>query len=143
MSRRPNFEDLDARARGCYQVLCRCGSGLRCQQDLFDHWQRGHFDVFENEEPRAKWAAVGLTDADREFVDRVPVAQASGPLRSLIDEIRSGVTELEGEVNRFELSRDAANDDVAKAVDDASAELVFTLARLRVAVREIARRAER
>jgi hypothetical protein len=67
---------------------------------------------------------------------------AAGPLRSLIEDIRSGVTELEVEVNRFELSRDASNDDVAKAVDDASAELVFTLARLRVAVREIANHAE-
>ena len=148
MTQRPNFEDLCDRVDGCYMVWCRCRTPLPCRQALFDHWQRGHFDVFENEAPPAKPSkpsrspAVSLADDEREFLDYVAIRLAPGSLRALLDRIRGGVTELEVEVNRFELSRDASNDDVAEAVDEVAAELVLGLARLRVAVRRIANHGE-
>jgi hypothetical protein len=129
-------------------VMCRCGIGLSCQQSVFDHWQRGHFDVFENEVPpksaysTTKSPAVSMTDDELEFVDSRPIGPAPGTLRALVERIRSGLTELEVEVNRFELSHGASNDDVAEAVDEVAAEMVLGLARLRVTVHKIANHAE-
>jgi hypothetical protein len=131
MIRRPSFDDIRKRVSTCYEVNCRCGTilpaPLRFHYELYDHWERGHFDL-----------------DDREFIDSVALdpGPSVGPLREILDEIRSGVTALEVEVNRFELSRDASNDDVAKAVTVVIDDLLIALTRLGLTVHKIANHGE-
>lgn len=44
--KRPNFQQMMANyGRG--SVLCNCGVIIIPQQEIFEHWQQGHFDIYD------------------------------------------------------------------------------------------------
>jgi len=44
--KRPKFKEWFDRTEG-RAYLCDCGDILQTQQQMFGHWQQGHFDVYE------------------------------------------------------------------------------------------------
>jgi hypothetical protein len=43
--KRPDFKELRQNMTG--YVYCQCGTTLQTGHDVFEHWQQGHFDIYD------------------------------------------------------------------------------------------------
>lgn len=50
--KRPAWSDFCATIQG--YIMCQCGTILQTQQITFEHWQQGHFDIYEKVLPKTR-----------------------------------------------------------------------------------------
>ena len=60
-----SVKDEGTKTCGGAYIICNCGVVLQTQQITFEHWQQGHFDVYDEVKDRKEYS-VNLEKLNRE-----------------------------------------------------------------------------